>query len=41
VRLAKPFLSAGMVALSPTSSAPIGYVIGRAIIRNSKLVLMS
>jgi len=32
VRLASPFLVAGMVALSPTSSVPIGYVIGLGII---------
>ena len=32
VRFAMPFLSAGMVATSPTSSVPIGYIIGLATI---------
>jgi hypothetical protein len=32
VRLMSPRLSAGMVALSPTASVPIGYVIGLGII---------
>jgi hypothetical protein len=41
VRLASPFLVAGMVALSPTSSVPMGYVIGLGIIRTPTLALMS
>ena len=32
VRFIEPFLSAGMVATSPTSSVPIGYIIGLATI---------
>ena len=31
VRFASPLLAAGMVPTSPTSSVPIGYIIGRLI----------